>query len=225
MNGWRCVPLDPGYPRERLNYILGDAVPTLLLADARGLQVLDTPPVPVIPLDDLAALTDGLPEDNLAPASLSLSERHLAYVIYTSGSSGQPKGVMNEHSGIVNRLGWMQERYGLTAGDAVLQKTSFSFDVSVWEFFWLLITGVMLVMAWPLGHRDPAYLSQVIADAGITTLHFVHSMLSEFLASDSGSTAVMHIKRVICSGEALPLPTVQLFHRLLPDVELHVNTD
>jgi len=76
-------------------------------------------------------------------------------------------------------------------------------------------------MARPMGHRDPAYLSQVIADASITTLHFVTSTLSEFLASDSVRTAPMNIKLVICSAEALLLPTVQLFHRLLPDVELH----
>jgi len=136
------VPLDPGYPRKRLNYILEDAAQALMLANATsGLQMLDTPSGPVITLDDLATLTSGLPEDNLAPASLSLSECHLAYVIYTSGSTGHPKGVMNEHSGSVNRLRWMQERYGLTASDAVLQKTPFSFDVWMWEFFWPLMTG------------------------------------------------------------------------------------
>src|SRR5215813_11935259 len=102
---------------------------------------------------------------------------NLAYVIYTSGSTGRPKGTLNSHRGIVNRLLWMQERYGLSGDDRVLQKTPVSFDVSVWELFWPLSTGAQLVMARPGGHRDPAYLQEVIEERGITTLHFVPAML------------------------------------------------
>ena len=110
-----------------------------------------------------------------------MSPDGLAYVIYTSGSTGKPKGAMNSHRGICNRLLWMQEQFGLASGDRVLQKTPFSFDVSVWEFFWPLLTGARLVVARPGGHQDPRYLADTIRDAGITTVHFVPSMLQAFL--------------------------------------------
>src|SRR6202043_2913162 len=113
---------------------------------------------------------------------------NLAYVIYPSGSTGAPKGTMNTHRGIVNRLLWMQEQYRLAADDRVLQKTPYTFDVSVWELFWPLVTGARLVMARPGGHRDSAYLWRTIAEQGITTLHFVPSMLRAFV-DDAGSGA------------------------------------
>src|SRR4028119_227464 len=106
---------------------------------------------------------------------------NLAYVIYTSGSTGRPKGAMNAHRGIVNRLLWSQRRFALTADDVVLQKTPFSFDVSVWEFFWPLIAGARLVLARPEGHRDPAYLSELIGRGGGARVHLVPSMLQLFL--------------------------------------------
>ncbi|MBP5133471.1 amino acid adenylation domain-containing protein, partial [Pseudomonas protegens] len=145
---------------------------------------------------------------------------HLAYVIYTSGSTGQPKGAMNEHRAVVNRLLWMQAQYRLGTEDAVLQKTPFSFDVSVWEFFWPLFTGARLVMARPDGHKDPAYLRQVIRDERISTLHFVPSMLDVFLAyGDTRECA--GLRQVMCSGEALPGSLVRRFKQQLPQVALH----
>ena len=121
---------------------------------------------------------------------------------------------------MVNRLLWMQEQYRLTADDAVLQKTPFSFDVSVWEFFWPLFTGARLVMARPEGHKDPAYLRQVIRDEGISTLHFVPSMLDVFLAY--GDTRdCSGLRQVMCSGEALPGSLVRRFKQQLPQVGLH----
>ncbi|WP_268744757.1 non-ribosomal peptide synthetase [Amycolatopsis decaplanina] len=121
--------------------------------------------------------------------------------MYTSGSTGRPKGVVVPHEGIVNRLLWMQDEYGLAADDRVLQKTPSSFDVSVWEFFWPLLTGATLVVARPDGHRDPRYLEELIRDQRITTLHFVPSMLEAFLA---GEPRWHGVRRVLCSGEALP---------------------
>ncbi|MEW5927432.1 MAG: non-ribosomal peptide synthase/polyketide synthase, partial [Gemmatimonadota bacterium] len=145
---------------------------------------------------------------------------NLAYVIYTSGSTGQPKGAMNEHRGIVNRLLWMQRQYGLTADDVVLQKTPFSFDVSVWEFFWPLLAGARLVLARPGGHRDPAYLSELIEREGVTTLHFVPSMLQAFL--DAGETERCgSVRRVVCSGEALGAEVRDRFFQRWPGAELH----
>src|SRR5690606_32253164 len=124
-----------------------------------------------------------------------------AYVIYTSGSTGRPKGVIVSHEAIVNRLLWMQAEYGLTADDRVLQKTPSSFDVSVWEFFWPLITGATLVVAEPGGHRDAAYLADLIQRERITTVHFVPSMLRAFLA-EPGAAGCTSLRRVVCSGEA-----------------------
>ena len=144
----------------------------------------------------------------------------LAYVIYTSGSTGMPKGVMNEHRGIVNRLIWMQQSYGLDMQDVVLQKTSFGFDVSVWEFFWPLFTGARLAMARPEGHKDPAYLVETMRRNGITTIHFVPSMLQVFL--DHAEVAQCSaLRRVMCSGEALPSALVQRLRERIPQAILH----
>ncbi|TNF78466.1 AMP-binding protein, partial [Pseudomonas sp. ICMP22404] len=126
----------------------------------------------------------------------------------------------NEHGAVVNRLLWMQDAYTLSAADAVLQKTPFSFDVSVWEFFWPLFTGARLVMARPGGHRDPAYLREVIQTQGITTLHFVPSMLDVFLAHGEAGECE-GLRQVMCSGEALPGHLVRRFKAQLPQTALH----
>ncbi|GAB7531348.1 hypothetical protein PS3A_37600 [Pseudomonas sp. 3A(2025)] len=211
--GGAYVPLDPAYPQERLAHMLEDSAPVVVLVHEATREVLPVVDVPFIQLG--AAFVGGSSARDEASKSNTL-----AYVIYTSGSTGKPKGVMNEHAAVVNRLLWMQDAYGLTADDSVLQKTPFSFDVSVWEFFWPLITGARLVMAKPEGHKDPAYLKQVIAQENITTLHFVPSMLDVFLAHDD-NIASPSLKRVICSGEALPGSLVRRFKAQLPDSELH----
>ncbi|HID8409039.1 TPA: amino acid adenylation domain-containing protein [Serratia marcescens] len=214
--GGAYVPLDPAYPGERLQYILQDADPVLLLADAAGRAALGEPATPQLALE--AVLPETLSAENPAPRAQA---SHLAYVIYTSGSTGKPKGAMNEHRGVVNRLVWMQEAYGLTAADTVLQKTPFGFDVSVWEFFWPLMVGARLVMAKPEGHKDPDYLSRAIEQYGVTTLHFVPSMLQSFLADGQAATRCGQVVRVMCSGEALPAALVAEFYRRLPQAELH----
>src|SRR5207248_3743326 len=158
-------------------------------------------------------------EDTSDPPSLAGPD-NAAYVIYTSGSTGKPKGVVNIHKAIVNRLLWMQEAYQLTANDRVLQKTPYSFDVSVWEFFWPLMTGACLVVARPGGHQDPAYLASLIDEQQITTLHFVPSMLQMFLLEPGLEERCKSLKRVICSGEALPFELQKRFFSRL-DAELH----
>ena len=149
---------------------------------------------------------------------------NLAYLIYTSGSTGKPKGAGNTHAGLHNRLAWMQDAYGLTAADVVLQKTPFSFDVSVWEFFWPLITGARLVLAAPGAHRDPARLVETIRRQGVTTLHFVPSMLQAFLAQLSaqpeGARHCSGLRRLICSGEALSAELRDQVLQLLPQAQL-----
>ena len=145
---------------------------------------------------------------------------NLAYVIYTSGSTGTPKAAMNTHGAIRNRLLWMQQAYALTAADCVLQKTPYSFDVSVWEFFWPLMYGARLAVARPEGHKDAEYLQEVIARERVTTLHFVPSMLSVFLQHGDFARC-RTIRQVICSGEALSRELSERFFRELSWARLH----
>ncbi|MDF2397604.1 amino acid adenylation domain-containing protein, partial [Pseudomonas sp. 3MA1] len=213
--GGAYVPLDPAYPQERLAYMLEDSAPAVLLVQTATRGLLGDIAVPVVDLDH--AGWQHLPSSN--PSVAALTPQHSAYVIYTSGSTGQPKGVINEHRAVVNRLLWMQEEYGLGADDSVLQKTPFSFDVSVWEFFWPLFTGARLVMARPGGHKDPQYLCDIIEAEQVTTLHFVPSMLDVFLAHGDVSQAA-GLVRVMCSGEALPGSVVRRFKQQLPGSQL-----
>jgi len=213
--GGAYVPLDPSYPQERLAHMLADSAPVAILAHGATTDLLQqlNPAVPLIDLDTDSAAWAALPAANPEPQAIGLTSRHLAYVIYTSGSTGQPKGVMNEHRAVVNRLLWTQDAYGLKAHDTVLQKTPFSFDVSVWEFFWPLSCGARLVMARPLGHQDPDYLREVICRESITTIHFVPAMLQLFLAHQELGRCTS-LRRILCSGEALPAALVARFHAL-----------
>ena len=197
--GGAYVPLDPGYPEARLQFMLEDASVSVLLSQTALVPGLPEHNAQLVCLDhDWPTVAQYSP---LNIPSVATPE-NLAYVIYTSGSTGRPKGVMNQHDGICNRLLWMQDAYRLTAEDRVLQKTPFSFDVSVWEFFWPLMVGARLVMARPDGHKDSHYLVQLISQQKITTLHFVPSMLAVFL-QEPNVDKLQRLKRVICSGEAL----------------------
>jgi len=215
--GGAYVPLDPGAPDERLARMVEEAAPVVVIADAALVGRVPACGAAVVVIEDDGAVEAAA----LGPAAPGLRDDHLAYVIYTSGSTGEPKGAMNEHRAIVNRLRWMQEAYGLGPEDAVLHKTPLGFDVSVWELFWPLMVGARLVIARPDGHKDPAYLGGVIREAGVTTLHFVPSMLRAFLADAGAVAGCGGLVRMICSGEALPPALVHEVHRRLPQVGLH----
>jgi amino acid adenylation domain-containing protein len=213
--GAAYVPFDPGYPADRLAFMIQDSGVPVIVSDRGTAPALAGCPCRVI-------LADG--ELPAAPAGAPLPQRggpdSAAYMIYTSGSTGKPKGAINTNLGIVNRLLWMQEAFRLDAGDRVLQKTPFSFDVSVWEFFWPLMTGACLVVAEPGGHRDSGYLTDVIRRERITTIHFVPSMLRLFLEHpDAG--ACSSLERVICSGEALGTQLQETFFGIMGAAELH----
>ncbi|NJP19916.1 MAG: amino acid adenylation domain-containing protein [Hydrococcus sp. CRU_1_1] len=224
--GGAYLPLDPTYPNERLAFMMADAQVSVLLTQSHLIETLPSQQdTHVICLDrDAIILTDRQSYKN--PVS-EVNISNLAYVIYTSGSTGTPKGVLNTHLGLSNRLMWMQDEYDLTfcdslrecCADRVLQKTPFSFDVSVWEFLWPLFTGASLVLAKPEGHRDSAYLVDLIATEQITTLHFVPSMLQVFL-EEPQLEKCRSLKRVFCSGEALSLALQKRFFARL-DAELH----
>jgi amino acid adenylation domain-containing protein len=210
--GGAYVPLEPTYPAARLSYMLADSQVSVLLTQEHLLATL--PPqhgAAVICLDRDLKEFDG---DDAENVPCGATPQNAAYVIYTSGSTGQPKGVVNTHGGICNRLLWMQDEYKLTCDDRVLQKTPFSFDVSVWEFFWPLMTGARLVVARPGGHQDSAYLVRLIERERITTLHFVPSMLAVFL-HEPGLAECRSLRRVICSGEALTKELQERFYARL----------
>ncbi|MCW5787556.1 MAG: amino acid adenylation domain-containing protein [Nitrospira sp.] len=214
--GAAFVPLDPSYPVERLRYMLDDSQAALLVTDSAQAARL-AHPGPTLCLDQNRATLATLPA---TPPPGPVAEAQLAYVLYTSGSTGQPKGAGNSHEGLRNRLQWMQEAYGLTDRDRVLQKTPISFDVSVWEFFWPLLVGAELVMAEPGAHKEPARLIEQIIAASITTLHFVPPMLQAFL-DQPGVERCRSLRQILCSGEALPATLPPRVQQLLPGVALH----
>ncbi|SYL19497.1 enterobactin non-ribosomal peptide synthetase EntF [Klebsiella pneumoniae] len=208
--GAAWLPLDTGYPDDRLRMMLEDARPSLLIATEDQLaRFSDIPGLESLCYQQPLAAGDD------APLALSKPD-HTAYIIFTSGSTGRPKGVMVGQTAIVNRLLWMQDRYPLSADDVVAQKTPCSFDVSVWEFWWPFIAGAQLVMAEPEAHRDPQAMQQFFARYGVTTTHFVPSMLAAFVASlDADSFAACRtLRRVFCSGEALPTELCREWERL-----------
>ncbi|MAM88882.1 MAG: non-ribosomal peptide synthetase [unclassified Hahellaceae] len=202
--GGAYLPLDPELPASRLQFMLEDASASLVLTqNALRSQLPET--CPAISLDDPAF------ERGTAKSPAPLNEpSDLAYVIYTSGSTGQPKGVLTEHAALMNRLQWMQATFPIDGDDRILQKTPYSFDVSVWEFFWPLITGACLVVARPGGHQDSGYLVETIQREGISTLHFVPSMLEAFM-EEPGLADCTTLRQVFASGEALPFELQQRF--------------
>ncbi|KVD41022.1 non-ribosomal peptide synthetase [Burkholderia ubonensis] len=210
--GGAYVPVDPDYPAERVRFMIDNAQLRWLLTQQHLLAALPDTDARLIVVDRDAHEFAAAPAANPTPA---LSGDNLAYMIYTSGSTGRPKGALNIHRAVTNRILWMQHAYALGADDAVLQKTPFSFDVSVWEFFWPLVTGARLVFARPGGQRETDYLVDLIAREGITTVHFVPSMLRAFLDHPDLDAHCASLRRVVCSGEALPYDLQQRFFERL----------
>ncbi len=209
--GGAYVPIDLESPPRRIAGVLEQCGnPWVVTSGEPGDRL---PPAKLIRLDQLPAGPAVV--DRTAPGP-----DNLVYVIFTSGSTGQPKGVMNEHAPVANRLLWMIDQQRLGPGDKVLQKTPLQFDVSVWEMFWPLCVGATLVLARPGGHRDADYLVRTVVEAGITVVHFVPSMLYAFL-EHPGVRACTGLTRVYCSGEALTPELQERCYERLPAVELH----
>ncbi|MFF0077811.1 amino acid adenylation domain-containing protein [Streptomyces sp. NPDC005494] len=219
--GGAYVPLDPDHPADRLSYMAGDSRVAFVLVQPGTVDRVDFLAERGVRLIELGGDDDSWLDARPDPLEVEVSPDGLAYVIYTSGSTGRPKGVMLSHRGICNRLLWMQDTYGLRGHERVLQKTPYSFDVSVWEFFWPLITGAHLHLARPEGHRDPAYLAELIEEQAIGVIHFVPSMLQAFLRQETVSRHCQGLRHVVCSGEALPPEVQEQFHLALPRTGLH----
>jgi amino acid adenylation domain-containing protein/non-ribosomal peptide synthase protein (TIGR01720 family) len=214
--GGAYVPLDPDYPAERLSYMLRDSGVQLLLTQSHL--------VPALPLGEnvIAITLDNLHLDSWPSSAPGLHLRgdNLAYVIYTSGSTGQPKGVGNTHAALAERLQWMQATYQLGADDVLMQKAPVSFDVSVWECFWPLITGCQLLIAAPGEHRDPRRIVELVQQFQVTTLHFVPPLLQLFI-EDVDVAQCSSLRRLFSGGEALPAELRNRVLKTLPNVQLH----
>ncbi|MBC7628775.1 non-ribosomal peptide synthetase, partial [Ferruginibacter sp.] len=216
--GAAYVPIDPDYPEERIEHILQDTKASIIICTASTrAKIKSDEYLYVIELDSDQESIVSFPSYR---CTKHLLPHHLAYVIYTSGSTGKPKGAMNTHAGLYNRLSWAQQYFKLSANDVLLQKTTFAFDVSVWELFWPLMAGARLVFAKVGGHKDLQYLIELIEAKNITVLHFVPSVLAIFM-QQPGIQNCTSLQKVLCSGEALKPNHVNLFKHTMPLVKLY----
>ncbi len=210
-SGAAYLPINPNYPKERINHILKNSGTKNIVTQKKYQHQTNTPFTYI----ELKSIPIGhkkyIPKKNKAKA------KELAYIIYTSGSTGNPKGVMIEHHSVVNRLNWMQLQYPLSSRDRILQKTTYTFDVSVWEIFWWSQVGASLFLLPPGEEKDPVRLKRFIEQQCITTIHFVPSMLNAFLevlGHDQNFHGFKSLRKVFSSGEALQPTQVLLFNRL-----------
>lgn len=220
--GGAYVPLDPAAPKARLAYQVRDGNLPLLITQERLAIDLPLAEQQLICLDSFSQTEqfDAYSAHNPDLQQQNLKSNHLAYMIYTSGSTGQPKGVMVEHRALVNRISWMQSEYGLSTDDKIIQKTPYTFDVSVWEFLWPLSQGSQLVVAKPDGHKDSRYLRTLIAEQKISVMHFVPSMLRAMLMGE-GLKNLPSLRYIFCSGEALTRDLQDQFFKHAGDCALH----
>ncbi|MGW9267005.1 amino acid adenylation domain-containing protein, partial [Gordonia terrae] len=223
--GGRYVPIDTAAPGDRVRYMVETA----------GARVLLVGPRPVAA--DLSGLDDGVRRvtvdstRDIDPSTPPVTDAERVrpirgddalYTLFTSGSTGRPKGVTVSHAAVANRLWWGLDEYPWTVGDRIIQKTPYTFDVSVPELFAPLLTGATMVIAEPGGHADPLYIADLIASSGATSVHFVPSMLSVFLDVVPAETIsrLGTLRWLFASGEALPPAVVARAHELLPHVQI-----
>lgn len=216
-SGAAYVPIDPTFPSARKQYVLKHSDAKILILASKE-NAWDNGGIPAIYLEDFA---NRYKQKATSRPSHRPTGSDLMYIIYTSGSTGSPKGVMNQHDGVVNRLNWAQDEYQLVTGtDVALLKTNFCFDVSVWEIFWPLMVGVPLCIAKPEGEKEGDYLTQLIQDRQVSIIHFVPSMLEIFLLTP-GLTTLPSLTKILCSGERLPLTLAHDCLTKLPNTDLH----
>ncbi|WP_197270633.1 non-ribosomal peptide synthase/polyketide synthase, partial [Paenibacillus alvei] len=213
--GGAYVPIAPDYPEDRIRYMLEDSEAQVLLVQGSAGEGIDFAGR-VIDLDDAGAYDEDA--SNLEAVN---KPTDMAYIIYTSGTTGRPKGVMVEHTSVINRLLWMQKRYPIGAEDTIMQKTAITFDVSVWELFWWAFVGSKVLMLPVGGEKNPAAIIEAIERHGITTMHFVPSMLHAFLEhveqlpEAERKRGLSPLRQVFTSGEALLVSQVERFYRYI----------
>ncbi|MCU0288174.1 MAG: amino acid adenylation domain-containing protein, partial [Acidobacteria bacterium] len=214
-SGGAYMPIDPEYPKERINYMLKDSKAKILITNNEKIKT-DNCQCTIV---NCQLSMSGCPRSGLHHSSFIIQHsNHLCYVIYTSGSTGNPKGVLIEHHSVINRLNWMQRYYPLEKDDVILQKTPFIFDVSVWELFWWVLAGASVFLLAPHVEKEPEKLVEAIEKNKITVIHFVPSMFNAFLEyiDDTGNLKkIAGLRRIFASGEALGIHQVETFHWLI----------
>ncbi|MDF5725916.1 MAG: amino acid adenylation domain-containing protein, partial [Rhizonema sp. PD37] len=212
--GGAYLPLDPSYPQERLAFMIEDAQVPLLLTQKSFVDDLPNTCTEILVFEDLSEVLSAL---SFHTPNCAANSRNLSYVIYTSGSTGTPKGVMVEHRSICNHMLWMKATFGLSSDDKVLQKTPFSFDASIWEFYAPLIAGGQLIVAQPGGHSDGNYIIQSVLQEGVTIIQLVPSLLNVLL-EQKGLENCRSLKHVFCGGEQLRHDLQQKFYARVSSV-------
>ncbi|MGH1386780.1 amino acid adenylation domain-containing protein [Kordia sp.] len=212
-SGNAYVPIDPEYPQNRIDYILNDTQANFVFTNAASSKI-SFKNVEKVDMDSFAY--DVYSKE---PLDICVTGNTLAYCIYTSGTTGNPKGVLNAHAGLMNRVFWMRDELNVNENSVLLHKTPYVFDVSVWELTMPFITGSSLVIARPGGHMDPAYLQNTIQEQNVSLVHFVPSMLNIFI-DVAKAEKLENLQYIVCSGEALSSPTAEKTKALLPNVEL-----
>jgi amino acid adenylation domain-containing protein len=211
--GAAYLPLDSRYPKDRINAILEDGNPKLILStseNAKNLPEKDN----VIIIDDI--LTNPLSVNDTNP-NIKVCSKNLAYLLFTSGSTGRPKGVMIEHHSVINKLVWMQDMHQIDVSQSLLLKTPVTFDVSVWELFWWFFNGSSLAILPPEGEKDPKTIIESVTNNNVSTLIFVPSMFApfvEYIRSKDVVSKLNNLKYIILIGEALSPQLVMNFNEL-----------
>lgn len=214
--GCAYMPMDPHFPNDRIEFMLEDSEAPFVITHEKWKEkfIKDNSNTKLICLDEFEY--NEYPNYN---PNKDVSSEDIAYVIYTSGSTGKPKGAQIQHHSVSNRIKWMHEKYPLNAEDVILQKTPYTFDVSVWELFWWSMYGGSLQILIPEGHKDPKEIIEAIQLGMVTHIHFVPSMLNAFLEYiDNNRDVIVSLKTlkyVFASGEALQSEHVKKFYKLL----------
>ncbi|MCP4155756.1 MAG: amino acid adenylation domain-containing protein, partial [bacterium] len=219
--GGAYLPIDPGYPADRIEYILQDSNAKLLLTmekEKTKAQTLATQPE-LLYIDNVHKKSrETASSENIYAAAPETKPTDLLYVIYTSGSTGRPKGVMIEHRALSNQLNWIQKEYPIGAEDTILYKTTYTFDVSVWEIFWWAVTGARLAILDHGWEKEPLRIVETVVQTRVTVMIFVPSMLRVFLENintPAEAEKLNTLKQIITIGEALEVSLVKEFNRLV----------
>lgn len=207
-SGSAYLPIDPELPEERIKFIIEDSQVGIILTETDLLYKIPDEKVKKI---DFSNDYNKIKKESTEEPKTDVKTENMAYIIYTSGSTGKPKGVINEHRSICNRLSWMRKKCNLDCNDRIIQKTPYTFDVSIWEFILPIITGARLYIAKPGGHTDSKYILNFVYENKITVIHFVPSMLRIFL-QEQNLDKCKYIKQFFCSGEALTTDLVNDFY-------------
>ena len=204
------MPIAPDYPQERISFMLQNSNAPLAIAQGKYCHLAGESHI------DMTAFLDNTPIADVLP--YACEEDDTAYVIYTSGSTGKPKGAKVSHKSAVNRILWMHDKYPLADDGVILQKTPYTFDVSVWELFWWGMLGGSLAASKPNEHFLPAKILDEVQRNKVTHLHFVPSVFDIFITylenNKSECKKFDSVKRVFLSGEALSASLIARFYDL-----------